>query len=213
LRSQRRPPVSPGARPTSLDLDAIVTAGWLEPDQVPRDEFAAAQRFWHQRRRSDATLAASAEAAASVIRAWTGRTAHELGPYAVRLHLPSSDLDLGIGYDPDPNLDEDAGPDPVRAALAAHARYQGEEETRSGGTRSSYTFPWQGVDVDVSVFTEADLAHELRLLAQIRAGLGSTDATVFLWVKQQLHLHGRADQYRQWKHTLYLRFCPQPPPP
>jgi hypothetical protein len=128
-------------------VTVVTTMHWARP--------ASAQRFWRQHRRSDAATTASAERAASAIRAWTGRTAHDLGSCALRLHFFLQRFDLGISYVTDP--------DPVRAVLAAHARHRGEEETQSGGTRSAYSFPWQGAGVDVSVFTDAALARELRL--------------------------------------------------
>lgn len=69
-----------------LDLDAVCAAQWADPEIFPAAEFARAEMFYRQRRQHDEVLLAVRTKATSLVRAWTGRQAQDVGSFGLRLN-------------------------------------------------------------------------------------------------------------------------------
>ncbi len=198
---------------SELDLDAVFSARWADPEAFPAAEFARAEAFYRERRQADEELLTIRARAASMIREWTGRNSRDVGSFGLRLNLESSDLDLGIGYPVEQR-------ETLTAALAGHTSFKGERVTRfpaaqrSGGTSATTTrlvfaFTVDGVDVDLSALTEEDFAVACRMLDDIEASMTEQERIAHTWVKHLLRSADRMDEYAEWKLVTYARFCPE----
>jgi hypothetical protein len=185
-----------------VDLEAILAAGWADPDEFTAEEFTAAERFWLDRRTDDERLLAARTHASHLITSWTGRTPRDVGSFGTKVNLDTSDLDLGIGY---PVADRAQ----LMEALARRAAFKGERSTRFNTTRLVYAFDCDGVQIDLSALTEEDFAVACRMLDQIEAGMTREERIAHTWVKHLLRTAGRLDDYATWKLVVYARYCPE----
>ncbi|GGM57195.1 hypothetical protein GCM10012275_30380 [Longimycelium tulufanense] len=145
-----------------LDLDAVLAAGWADPEHFSREEFARAEQFWLASRAEDTRLGAVRAEAARLIRSWTGRQPRDVGSFGIQTNLESSDLDLdlGIGYPAEAR-------DALITVMTPHASFAGERRTRFDTTRLVFSFTLHGVEIDVSALTEADFTVACRMLDHI----------------------------------------------
>jgi hypothetical protein len=196
-------PAAAGEPPTgSLDLDAVLAAGWADPAVFPPSEYGRAEAYYAKQRRRDAWLLAIREQAASSIEEWTGRTPRDVGSFGLRLNLESSDLDLGIGYPTDQR-------EQIVDTLLTHAAFKVERRTRFATTRLVFAFACEGVEVDLSVLTDEDFVVACRMLDEIDATMTEPERIAHCWVKHLLREQGRLDDYAAWKLVTYARFCPE----
>lgn len=197
-------PAAAGGLPTgtSLDLDAVIAAGWADPALFSPQEYERAAAFYAKQRRRDARLLTIRKQAATSIEEWTGCTPRDVGSFGLRLNLETSDLDLGIGYPTDQREE-------IVQTLQAHAAFKGERRTRFTTTRLVFAFACEGVDVDLSVLTDEDFAVACRMLDTIDATMTEPERIAHCWVKHLLHEQGRLDDYAAWKLVTYARFCPE----
>jgi hypothetical protein len=187
---------------TSLDLDAVIAAGWADPASFAPQEYKRAVAFYATQRRRDTQLMAVRQQAAASIQEWTGRTPRDVGSFGLRLNLETSDLDLGIGF-PTERREE------IVQTLLAHAAFKGERRTRFTTTRLVFAFACEGVEVDLSVLTDEDFVVACRMLEQIDATMTEPERIAHCWVKHLLREQGRLDDYAAWKLVTYARFCPE----
>lgn len=208
LRSHYEPPSSSSnaagvsGMGDTMDLDRIIAKGWADPADLSPGEYAAAEQFWLQRRKSDARLAAIRSWAADLITEWTGRVPRDVGSFGTQLNLDTSDLDLGIGY---PVADRAA----LMATMEGKAVFKGERRTRSDTTRLVYAFTLDDVEIDLSALTDEDFTVACRMLDQIDAGMSCEERIVHTWIKHQLRAADRMDDYAAWKLVVYARHCPE----
>lgn len=191
-----------GTTSSSLNLDAILDAGWVEPACFSAEEFARAEAFWLSLRRHDERLHATRAKAADLVASWTGCTPRDVGSFGNQLNLETSDLDLGIGYPME-------GRDALRATLDGRAAFKGERYTSFHTTRLVYAFTCDDIEVDVSALTEEDFVIACRMIDEIDKGMTREERIAHTWVKHLLRTANRHDDYAAWKLTTYARYCPE----
>ncbi|MEV0484510.1 hypothetical protein AB0I69_28345 [Streptomyces sp. NPDC050508] len=185
---------------TSLDLDAIVAQGWVDSGDFTAAEFERARRFWHGIRAEDAYLDSVRAAAGAVIRRLTDAAWCDFGSQGLRLNLPGSDVDLGVGV-------KSRQWPRIRLALEDKADCLGVVRTPFGSSRLAFTWRTGESTVDLSVVTPDVYEKARRMLTCIDTGMERDERIRFTWVKQLLHASKKRDQYSAWKLMPYRRFC------
>lgn len=160
-----------------------------------------ARVFYREVRSDDGRLGRVQRQAVDLVARLTGRAVADIGSFGLRINLPGSDLDLGIGC-PDQDLAS------VASALAGHAQCHGVAATRFGVHRVALSCTIEGVLVDVSVLSERDFASAREMIARVDQGMSDTERIAYTWVKRTLREWGETARLEAWKLAPFERFCP-----
>ena len=184
-----------------LDLDKVLSAGWVDRDDLDQGEYARAEAFYDALRAHDTRLLGVRKQAFELVREWTGRDGIDVGSFGTRVNLETSDLDVGIGV---AVADRPA----LRAALEGKAEFIAERRTSAETSRLVFGFALEDVHVDLSALEPANFARAKAMLEAIEAGMSTTERVCHTWVKHHLREAGRMDDYAAWKLVVYGRFNP-----
>jgi hypothetical protein len=179
---------------------AALEAGWPEPGTLGVRDRADAERFYALVRAEDVRLRRVLSAAAAMVRSWTGCAPREIGSFRLRLNLPGSDLDLGIGYPA-------RARENVIAVLGEHTAFLGEQPTRFGARRLAFALGVQDVPIDITALPKPQFAGACRLAEQVAAAMTEPERAHYTWIKHLLKSAGERDALAVWKLAPYTR-CP-----
>lgn len=186
---------------TSLDLESIVARGWALAEDFAPAELARASRLWCHVRSMDTALAGVRDRAGHTVHLLVKSEWSDFGSHGLRLNLPGSDIDLGVGV----KRDEWSR---VQASLSKNANFLGIERTPFASTRMVFQW-WIGESlVDLSVVTPEAYRDARNMISAIDAGMTQEDRIRFTWIKHQLKTSGNREEYAAWKLAPYRRFCP-----
>jgi hypothetical protein len=185
---------------TGLDIKEVVRSGWLRPEDLPRDDVAAAEQLYADIHRDDERLLKIRAAFIDHIERHTGATASDIGSFGLGLNLAASDLDLGMAWPTDRRHE-------LRDMLEPAFTHLGDKQTRFANVRTVFSAEREGIEVDLTVLSEQDYAMARGMHSAIADQMSPAERIAFTWVKSLLHEAGLKNEYARWKSAPYRRFC------
>lgn len=164
-------------------------------------EFTRAEALYDQIRGDDPRILAIRSRAVDRIERATGYRAADVGSFGLELNLPDSDLDLAIGVPPSDLLR-------VLDALTARYSYKGERVSSATTSRHVFCFEQDGIEIDVGVLPDRDLAALEEGLDRCRRQMTRLEKVEHVWHKHRLKQAGEEQAYARLKLESYAKYCP-----
>ncbi|MFJ8582781.1 hypothetical protein [Micromonospora sp. NPDC093277] len=187
---------------TKLNIHDVMRSGWLRPEDLPRDDVAAAEQLYADIHRDDQRLFEIRAAFIDDIERLTGATASDIGSFGLGLNLAASDLDLGVAWPRDRRHE-------LRDLLEPAFTHLGDRQTRFANVRTVFSAAREGIEVDLTVLCQQDYDMARGMHAAIADQMLLAEKIAFTWVKSLLHEAGLKKEYNRWKSAPYHRFCPE----
>ena len=187
---------------TRLNIQDVVRSGWLRPEDLPREDLAAAEQLYAEIHRDDQQVFELKAQLVNDIARLTGATASDIGSFGLGLNLAASDLDLGMAWPRDRRGE-------LRDLLEPTFTHLGDRQTRFANVRTVFSTVRESVEVDLTVLCQQDYAMASGMHAAIAGQMSLMEKVAFTWVKRLLHEAGLKSEYTRWKSAPYQRFCPE----
>jgi hypothetical protein len=163
--------------------------------------------FYFSIRENDAKLSLIERNSLSFLKEWTGCDGINVGSFGLLLNISSSDIDIGIGANPD-DIER------IRQSLEEKGcLFKAERVTRKIDqeglctSRFVYLFQIDGIDIDISVYLDTDLKILSQGLFKCRKEMSLEDRIEHVWQKNELKLSGNVSGYANYKIEPYEKFC------